>query len=251
MVADQSPANMRSLGRAIDVLEVLEDEPRGLRLTEVAQRAGLAIPTARRILTALEARERVEYDGTYYRAGIGLLFGAHAYLTGSGLVLQARSLLQDLAITTGLAASVFVRSQASRVIVARVEGSDPLRYELPIGERLPLHLGGGKVLMAQLDAPEQEALIAKVTPFTTADGKAIQAAEFRAILRQVRRDGFSVSANERVLDSRSVAAPITVPRGSFSGAIQVAGTLETLPPERLPSVAAAVRNAAAALTDRL
>ena len=53
------------------------------------------------------------------------------------------------------------------------------------------------------------------------------------------------------LDSRSVAAPITVPRGSFSGAIQVAGTLETLPPERLPSVAAAVRNAAAALTDRL
>ena len=251
MVADQSPANMRSLGRAIDVLEVLEDEPRGLRLTEIALRAGLAIPTARRILTALEARERVEYDGTHYRAGIGLLFGAHAYLTGSGLVLQARTVLQELAITTGLAASVFVRSQASRVIVARVEGSDPLRYELPIGERLPLHLGGGKVLMAHLDDAEQEALIARATPFTTADGRQIDAVGFRVVLQQARQYGFAVSENERVLGSRSVAAPINAPRGSFSGAIQVAGTLETLPPERLPSVTAAVRNAAAALTERL
>lgn len=238
---------MRSLGRAIDVLEVLEAAPAGLRLSEIARRAGLHVATTQRILAALEQRGRVERDDTRYRAGVGLLFGAHAYLTGSPLVLTARSVLQDLAAGTGLTASVFVRTGFSRAVIARVVGSDPLRYELPVGERLALHVGGGKAIAAQLDDEEKQALVAQATPYTTASGRVVDAAGLLAELEAVRRDGYAVAAGERVLGTRSVSAPVRSAAGEVVAAIQVTGTVETFGEERVPALADAIRNAADAL----
>ncbi|MFF0338347.1 IclR family transcriptional regulator [Kribbella sp. NPDC004875] len=242
---------MRSLERAIDVLEVLEDAPRGLRLSELARRANLHVATTLRILTTLEARGRVEHDGTHYRAGARLLFGAHAYLTTSPLALAARSVLQDLSSETGLTSSVFVRTGAHRAIIARVEGSDPLRYALPVGERLPLHLGAGKMLIAHLPEDELEPLIAEVTPFVTASGVEVTAAALRRELRGIAASGFAVSRDDRILGGRSVSAPVRGADDEVLAAIQVAGNEETFPTRRTKALTIAVRNAADALSRRL
>lgn len=236
---------MRSLGRAIDVLEVLESAPSGLRLSEIARRADLHVATAQRILVALEQRGRVERDDNRYRAGVGLLFGAHAYLTGSPLVLNARPVLQDLAASTELTASVFVKTAGfDRAVIARVVGSDPLRYELPVGERLPLHVGAGKTLAAQLDDEDRERLVAEVTPYVAASGKEWTAATLRDELERVRAQGYAVASGERVLGTRSVSAPVRNPDGQPVAAIQVTGTLEAFPEDRVPALAAVIRNAA-------
>ena len=242
---------MRSLDRAIDVLEVLEGAPAGLRLTDIARRTGLHVATAQRILVALEQRGRVERDDTRYRAGVGLLFGAHAYLTGSPMVLSARPVLQDLAASTGLTASVFVRTGFFRAVIARVVGSDPLRYELPVGERLPLHVGAGKVLAAQLDPDERARLVEQVTPYTNASGRTLTADDLLAELDAISRAGFAVASGERVLGTRSVSAPVRGSHGDVVAAIQVTGTLEAFPEARLPSMADAIRNAADALGRQL
>lgn len=252
MTKPASPAaNMRSLTRAIDVLEVIEAAPRGLRLSEIARRANLHVATTLRILNALESRGRVERDDAHYRAGAGLLFGAHAYLTGNPLVAAARPILQDLAAETELTTSVFLRSGSSRAIIARVEGSNPLRYELPVGERLPLHLGAGKVLAAHFDDDEREALIKAVAPFSTAGGSEVTAAKMRRELQRIRERGYAEAANERVLGSRSVSAPIYNHDQRVIAAIQVAGTTESFPVNRVKPLASAVRNAAEALTRRI
>ena len=242
---------MRSLDRAIDVLEILEDAPRGLRLSEIARRANLHVATTLRILHALEARARVERDDTHYRAGVGLLFGAHAYLTASPLVAASRPVLQDLASETGLASSVFVRTGHSRAVIARVEGSNPLRYQLPIGERLPLHLGAGKVLAAFLPEGEVEHLVAAVTPFVTASGLETTATAFRRELDSIRKSGFSVSESERVLGGRSIAAPVRDRQDVVVAAVQIAGNEESLPTARVRALTPVVRNAAEVLSKRL
>jgi len=143
---NQPVTSMRSLERAIDVLEVLDGSRHALRLSEIARRAGLPVATTQRILGVLEARGRVERDAGGYRPGVGLIFGAHAYLTSSPLIMAARPVLQDLAAETGLTASLFRRVGWSRVVLARIDGTRPLRYELPVGERLPLHIGAGKAI---------------------------------------------------------------------------------------------------------
>jgi IclR family acetate operon transcriptional repressor len=241
---------MRSLERAIDVLEVLDESRQALRLSDIARRADLPVATTQRILNVLEARGRVERDSRGYRPGVGLIFGAHAYLNSSPLVLAAQPALHDLAAETGLTASLFKRVGWHRVALARVEGAHPLRYEIPIGERLPLHLGAGKVLCAAMPAEEQQALLAEVAELTRVDGTIRTRSDFEAELIEIRRRGYSYAKGERVPGMVSVAAPVQPAEGPATAAIQVAGTDQEIPDERIDTLGNEVQRAAYAIARR-
>ena len=243
-------SSMRSLERAIDVLEVLDESRQALRLSDIARRADLPVATTQRILNVLESRGRVERDSTGYRPGVGLIFGAHAYLNSSPLVLAAQPALHDLAAETGLTASLFKRVGWHRVALARVEGAHPLRYEIPIGERLPLHLGAGKVLCAGMPAEEQQALLAEVAELTRVDGTVRTRSDFEAELIEIRQRGYSFAKGERVPGMVSVAAPVQPPEGPATAAIQVAGTDEEIPDERIGTLGNEVQRAAYAIARR-
>lgn len=251
-MTEAKPAStMRSLERAIDVLEVLEASRTPLRLSEVARRAGLHVATTQRILGVLEARGRVEQDGSGYRTGVAMLFGAHAYLASNPVAVAAPLVLQQLATATGLTASVFVAAGDSRAVVARVEGKNPLRYVLPIGERLPLHLGAGKVLAAHMDAAELAALLVRVGDLSHADGAPIAPTELTDELTTIRQQGWSYSVDERVVGAASVAAPVVQADGRCIAAIQVAGPSSYPAFENPDTLSVEVRQAAAALSARL
>jgi len=242
---------MRSLERALDVLEVLEDASQPLRLSEIARRAGLHIATAQRILAVLERRHRVARDDAGYRLDVLAMLGAHAFQATSRLLNVGRPVLQDLAAATTLTASLFVRIGWSRLAIARVEGARPLRYELPIGERLPLHLGAGKVLAAYLDPAELEGMLAEVGPIVLVTGKHVPRDDFLANLAAIRTQGYSVAHSERVLGMISVSAPVVHGDGEVIAAVQVAGLAEDLPPDRQDQLTLEVRRAAAAILKRL
>lgn len=244
-------STMRSLERAIDVLEVIESSRTPLRLSDVARRAGLHVATTQRILNVLEARDRVEHDGTGYRMGVAMLFGAHAYLATNRIALAAPVVLQQLASATGLTASVFVPAGTSRAVIARVEGDDPLRYVLPIGERLPMHLGAGKVMAAYMDWPDLEDTFDGADSFSRADGQLVTLGEFRAELAAVRERGWVESYDERVVGAASVAAPVVLPGGGCHAAIQVAGPSRNPAFEDTEALGLEVRQAASALAARL
>ncbi|GAA4550410.1 IclR family transcriptional regulator [Pseudonocardia xishanensis] len=248
--AAKPATSMRSLERAIDVLEVLDSGHHPLRLSEIARRAGLPVATTQRILGVLEARGRVEKDAVGYRPGVGLIFGAHAYLAGNPMLTAARPILQDLAGATGLTASLFRRLGWSRVVLARVEGGTPLRYELPIGERLPLHVGGGKTLAAFMDEEETAAFLAQVEPHTRADGVVVTSAELAAELAEVRAVGYSTARGDREPGMASVAVPVPEPDNLAMAAIQVTGSQADIPLERIPELGAELKRAALAISRR-
>lgn len=242
--------SMRSLERAIDVLEVLDTSRHALRLSDIARRADLPVATTQRILNVLEARGRVERDATGYRPGLGLIFGAHAYLTSSPLIAAARPVLQDLAAETGLTASLFKRIGWSRVVLARVNGARPLRYELPIGERLPLHLGAGKALVANMDEAELEQFLAQLDELTRADGTPIDRDDYLKDLERIREAGYSQARNEREPGMASVAAAVTEADATASAAVQVSGPQDDIPEERVAALGVEVQRAAYAIARR-
>jgi DNA-binding IclR family transcriptional regulator len=251
-MSESKPASaMRSLERAIDVLEVLEASRSPLRLSEVARRAGLHVATTQRILATLEARGRVEQGASGYRTGVSMLFGAHSYLATNPVAVSAPPVLQELAASTGLTASVFVRVGAARAVVARVEGSNPLRYMLPIGERLPLHLGAGKILAAFMDEDDVAALLAPVGDFEHANGEKRTMVGLLEELRQIRIQGWCESIDERVVGAASVAAPVMSADGRCDSAVQVAGPSGDPQFDNLAALSVEVRQAAAALATRL
>ena len=243
--------SMRSLERAIDVLEVLDGSRHALRLSEIARRADLPVATTQRILGVLENRGRVERDAGGYRPGVGLIFGAHAYLTSSPLITAARPVLQDLAAETGFTASLFRRVGWSRVVLARVDGTRPLRYELPVGERLPLHLGAGKAIAAWMTAEEIDELLAHGgDDLVGADGAALDHDRFRDDLKRIRDRGFSHAYGERVPGMASVAAPVMDADGTVIAAVQVAGHQEDVGQERIDPLGVEVQRAAFAIARR-
>jgi DNA-binding IclR family transcriptional regulator len=249
--AGNAPAtSMRSLERAIDVLEVLDASRHALRLSEIARRAGLPVATTQRILGVLENRGRVERDAGGYRPGVGLIFGAHAYLTSSPLITAARPVLQDLAAETGLTASLFRRVGWARVVLARVGGTRPLRYELPVGERLPLHIGAGKAITAWMRPDEVDELLTRGDDLLGAGGAPLDPDAFRDDLERIRDRGFSEARGERVPGMASVAAPVLDPEGVVTAAVQVAGDQEDIPADRVDQLGVEVQRAAFAIARR-
>lgn len=250
-MVSQGASTMRSLERAIDLLEILETSRSPLRLSEVARRAGLHIATTGRILAVLERRGMVERDESGYQVGVSMLFGAHAYVMSNRMVTAARPVLQELATTTGLTSSLFIRAGWSRVVVCRVGGVRPLRYELPIGERLPLHLGAGRVLAAGMPRDELTELLQGRTPIVTAGGRRITGKQYRAELDEARQRGYGVSRDERVVGMTSVAAPVVDREGTYVAVVQLSARSEDLPEERVEPMSIEVRQAAAAISRHL
>lgn len=248
VAGQKDSVTMRSLERAIDVLEVLEDAGRPLRLVEVAERSGLHVATTQRILSVLENRGRVERDNSGYRTGVSLIFGANAYLTTSPLVAAARPVLQELASRTGLTTSLFVRSGWNRVVVARVHGSRPIGYELPIGAKLPLYLGSGKVLISELDDDEFTAFIESIGPMTDAERQTVSSESLRNTLKQIEEDGYHVSYGERQVGALSVSAPVRSSQtGRIVGAATIGAAQKEVPDDEMDSLVVEVRRAASAV----
>lgn len=246
----QERSTMRSVERAFDVIDLLSDSGRPLRLAEVARGTGLHIATAQRILKVLERRNYVAQDSAGYSVGAAALAAAHSFLVGNQLVLTATPVLQELAAALGLTASLSVRVGSARVLVARVEGSSPLRYQLPVGGRLPLHLGAGKVFLAYMDEAERDEVLGEMEKIETAAGAAIPMAEFRARLDEIAANGYAVSRNERVVGAVSVSAPVRSRAGDLLGVVQVAGREEDLSDDRLAAATREVLNAGASIAAR-
>lgn len=247
MTAGQPQPSMRSVERAFDVIEVLERSDKPLRLSEIARRAGLSPATTLRLLGVLQRRGFVVAEQQAYHLGPATLSIAHGFLVTDSLSHAASPVLQELAATTGLTATLHIRVGLERIVIARVDGADPLRYQLPIGRRLPLHLGAGKVLAAAMPEEELDILIATVRDLDTADGKPVSEAELRAELEQIRERGYHISVNERVLGSSGVSAPVPAPDGHPVASVSVSGPAERHPEDEMVAWVPELRRAAAAL----
>ena len=106
--------NMRSLDRAIDILGVLQAAKNPLRLSEIGRQAGLHVATTQRILGVLLERGYAARTGDTYTAGPAALAVAHAFVVTNPLNVLARSILQQLAVSTEFTASMYVRVERLR-----------------------------------------------------------------------------------------------------------------------------------------
>jgi IclR family acetate operon transcriptional repressor len=249
IAAREKSAN-RSLERALHLLLVMENASRPMGLTELSNATQLPKPTVQRLLSVLENYGFSEKWQGRYHLGVAVLPLAHAFLLENELTRVALPVLQELAQTSGETASLFVRLGFQRIVVQRVDGRHPLRYILPTGQRLPLHVGMGKVLAAALPENERLLLSKNVGTFHLANGKRITPQSLLEELDQIRRQGYMISRNERSMGAASVGAPVVDAGGTTIAAVAVAGHTERLTMKRLNHLSIEVRGAARAIAER-
>jgi len=247
-----APANtMRSVQRALDLLNVLQTYQHPVRLTDLAKHAGLHVATVQRMLNVLvDNGFAVRYAGGY-TAGPAALSVAHAYLVASPLNMIAQPIMQELTAECGLTSSLYVRVGGSRVLVTRVEAANPLRYTLPVGERLPLYLGAaGKSILAFSDDATRADLLADIATIEHADLTIKEMSEFRAELAEIRIHGYARSSGERVVGITAIAAPILDGSGAVQGALGLTGPSDELLGDQAQRIVPELRRAATAIGTR-
>jgi DNA-binding IclR family transcriptional regulator len=238
------------VARAVDILRALAAAARGLGVTEVADRLGVAKPTAFALLKTLEQGGLVSQDHVTnkYRLGPALLELGNAYLETHEL--RARSVVwaDSLATRANEAVWVGVLSGDHVIVVHHAFRPEGAVQILEVGAAMPWHTCAlGKAIVAHVPAAERDRLLtaelAVLTGETVTDPRVLAEQ-----LAKVTTVGYALEAGEAAIGDAGVAAPV-LDRDGVVGAIGLVGPVERLlDGDRRDEYAVAVRETARLLS---
>jgi IclR family KDG regulon transcriptional repressor len=218
----------QSVVRALSILQTVTPSSPGVTPSGVALRFGYSIPTAYRLLRALESEgfltlDRVAHE---YYPGPEILRLSGVILDHDDLIPRLFSSLARLRDLTGESAALHWRHGNSRASVQELVSSHAVHVTVGVGRRYPLTRGAaGKALLSAAEEKDVEFLLsdpALVPPIAGRDS-------FRAELESARKLGFAASRGETITAAASVAAPVDwVHRGV--AAISITGPAERFGP---------------------
>lgn len=243
---------VQSVERAAQVMEILAREG-AAGVGEIARELQVHGSTASRLITALEAYDLVERDGTggKVRLGVGLLRLAAATRSGLDLTAQAGPVCDALAEELGETVNVAVLRDGAAVNVYQAQGRRTVALHNWVGDRTVLHAtSSGKMLMAHLPEAKREAMLEEPRERFTA-ATVTSAAELREQFVRARERGWAQAVEEFEEGLNAAAAPIRGPAGDVIAAVSVAGPAYRLAPEDLPRAADALLRAAEQISRRL
>lgn len=241
---------VRSIERAVDVLQALERANAPLRLVDISKETRLHSATALRMLGVLQHRGLVVAEDQAYRLGVAALGLAHGFLATDPVSRDARPVMQELSAITRLTVSLYLRVDLERILVARVDGANPLRYQIPVGRRLPLVIGSGKVIAALLEDDERTALLDSLAGYRRADGVWVSREEVAAQLEQARRQGYVITIGDRDLAVGAISVPVRKTDGTVAGSLSLSGPAESLTRELLEAHLPELQRASTAIRVR-
>ncbi len=215
------PDFVEALARGLDVLACFDGARPAMTLSEVASAAGLARPTARRLLLTLEELGFVRSADGVFRLTPKVLSLGTAYVSGLGLWDIARPHLEDLVGRTGESSSMAQLDGSDIVYVARVAVPKLIALRVEIGTRFPaVQTSQGKVLLAALPPDRLAAVLAE--PSRSGLPATVRLHDdLEAELVQVRARGWALADEELAPGVRSVAVPVRDADGAVRDAANV------------------------------
>lgn len=236
---------VQSLGRAIDLLELLAEEGEEMTLSALAARSDLPPPTIHRLMATLVDRGYVRrLPSRRYALGPRLVhLGERASRAHAAL---AEPYLAALVDQIGETANLALLDGDRVMYAAQVPSRHSMRMFTEVGKRVRLHCTGvGKVLLAQLPPHVVRDLLVRdgmppQTPRTVTDPDALLA-ELPAIAAQ----GYALDDGEQETGVRCIAVP--VPGSVADVAMSVSGPEGRLPLDSVPRLVPLLQAAAAGL----
>lgn len=216
------PDFVESLARGLDVLACFDSNHRSMSLSDVATAAGLARPTARRLLLTLEELGFVRSTAGAFQLTPKVLTLGMAYVGALGLWDIARPHLEALVARTGESSSMAQLDGSDIVYVARVSVPKIIALRVDIGTRFPAaQTSQGKVLLAGLSPEELSATLAQPSRAGLPPYIGRSAEQLRDELTEIRARGWALADEELAPGVRSVAAPVRDGTGAVRAAMNV------------------------------
>lgn len=189
-----------AVDRALAILDAFADGDRKLTLAELAKRTGLYKSTVIRLAKSLEkSRYLLRSEDGAYRLGSKLLSLGALYQKHFGTADVVPPTLREIVDELHEGASFYVRDEAQRLCLHRIESPRAVRDSIHVGDRLPLTVGAaGHVILA----------------FSGLTGERYD---------QIRKNMYAASFGERDAETAAVACPVFGADQKFIGALSVSG----------------------------
>ena len=216
---------VKSLLKAIDVLECFSDLHPELGVSEIAKMLELQKSTVFNILNTLEHRGYVDQSPQTGKYHLGLRVLHMSYIVNHHMGLREMFLpyLAQIAQATDEICYFGILDQREVLYIDSAYPHHATQTRNILGERAPLYCTGlGKAMLAHMPEPEAAAVLAgpfnSFTNYTLTDPAAL-----RGQIARIREQGYAVDDMEHELGIRCVAAPVFRADGSVFAAVSVSG----------------------------
>lgn len=227
--------NIRSVDRALAVLDCYDLEHTSFSLVELAKKIELSASTTLRLVTTLENRNylfRNSDNGRYY-LGARIAQLGNSIFSNLDICQIAQPFMRELCEKYNESVGIYQRNGDFRVCITRINSNQTLRSVLTVGATYPLTRGAtGRMLLAYAPVELQDRLLA-ADPFTTADA-----------LKNCIQNGYTISNGERNTAVESIAVPIFNANESVDHALFMTGPAGRLGVQSKDEIVQALKDAA-------
>jgi len=227
---------VRSLVKAVKVLELLAQATTDVDLGSLARQASIPKSTLVRLLGTLRNHGIVQQDPQTrrYRLGWALIHLGKAAERQLNLPLVIHPFLEQLARETGETASLAMRNGNHAYYIDQVLSESIIRGVPPIGSALDLHCTGvGKMLLSVLTDKEIEALLYECGLPQHTEKTITNATRLRKEVQLIRIQGYAIDDEEAERGGRCIAAPIYANEKKILAAISITAPTSRLTLDRM------------------
>jgi DNA-binding IclR family transcriptional regulator len=245
---------VKSLVKALSILEVLADEEPPYTLTQLSRRLHLHVSTMHRLLVNLVRHGFVEEDPVArgYQLSYRVLRMGLRVLDRLDFRRVAQPLLRELNQRTKETVHLAILQETRAISIEKFDSPQPVGLDARLGGIMPLHCTGvGKTWLAY----QGEDLLNKITQspgFPRMTARTITGLpQLRRELEKIREQGYTVDQEEAVEGLSCVAGPVFNHNGQIVAAFSVAGPATRLTADRIPELAQLVRETSQKISYRL
>ena len=226
---------LSSLEKAIKLIELLGNYPKGTSLSNLSEQSGLPISSVHHILSTFQEYDlvRQEKNTKFYMLGPKFLTISRKLLDSLSLRTVARPLLEEFQAQTGEMVFLSVLNGGKVIYIDKLQTPGHLVLATEVGYSLPPHAcTSGKTLMAW--RPQKEILeiypeeILPPHRKNTVMTKSMLLKE----LEEIRAQGYCIGTEEYFPGIRGVAAPILID-GQSIASVCMAGPISYMSMDRV------------------
>ncbi|NQZ59735.1 MAG: IclR family transcriptional regulator, partial [Lentisphaeraceae bacterium] len=200
-----------NLDRALRVMELLSDHPKGLTMSEIADSLEIPKNSAFRITATMEYRGFLERNPTTKAFCLTnkMTSISHSTMAEKSLVENAWGNMQELrdeCMETILFGTLI---DHEGVVLEQAPGKHNFKFTVDVGTRFSLHTAApAKAMLAHMSEPEVEQILAKVEFTKLTKNTILSAQAYKEELIKTRVQGFGVDCDEERDGMRCIGSAI-------------------------------------------
>ena len=211
---------VRSVARALAILECFQADSPSLALHQISSRLGLAKSTTYRLVsTLMEAGYLIQKENNEYCLSLQLLRLAGVVTNSLDIANIARVELLNVAAQCAETVEISMLTGGQRVCIDVVESPSRLKSIIQIGEVFSLYYGATGLAFLAFMPAEMQAKLLNAAPA----GIRERSGQFLAQLEEIKARGYAHTVGQRVEGAAAISAPIFDMRREVSYCMTITG----------------------------